>query len=284
MAEPAYFLTPDDRATLDRLIAAESRRFRSVRKAGEAAGDVDDQEYLTPEVFVARTPAGGIPALYEGSSTGTGTGTGTEDLSGDQPGYADCQVWRVLGEGVGETPTMSPLDAPYYRVYNMSAEDVPGDEWVLIARDKPGAWWVVRGGGATGALVVCGDPKSYADGIGHDTGTGSNEECPVVDAYEEAHTVDSVKFWYESFQVEFPDDADCGGGATGTGSGTGTEAAEPLNRTAVVKTRGYTGVIQVGKGDTVVCDDCTTAETQVFICVKDGLVVKTFEVPQHCPP
>ncbi len=278
-----HFLTPEDRETLDRLIAAESRRFRSVRKSGEAAADVDDQEFLAPEVFVARTPAGGIPALGEGytSWTGTGTlthvGTGTELLEDDAPGYADCAVWRVLGEGVGETPVLSPLDAPYYRVYNMSTSAVAGNTWVLVMRDKPGAWWVVQGGG--GGLDVCGNPTELAQP------TGTSCACPEREPVEVLYPdVTALKFYWKNFRTIEHLTGDCGRAEEDGGTGTGTGVDVPLGKTIEVRTEGFTGEISVGKGDAVICDDCSIVETVVIFCYEDGLLLDTCEIEQECPP
>ncbi len=280
-------LTPADQAVLKRLIAQANRLPRGESGARDStAGNLEHHDTSGPDVYVARTPPDGIPALNEGETswTGTGTlthaGTGTELLEDDSPGWAWCTVWKSIWfSGV---PYLLPVFSAPKKVLNVSTSQIPGDTWVIIKLDRRGDWYVDNGGGG-GALVVCGDPKSYEDSIldgGGGTGTGSNEECAVYDPFEEKHTVDSMKFWYEDFVVTFPDAEDCGGGGTGTGSGTGTEPAEALRRTAKVKTRGYTGVIQVGKGDPAICGDCSVVEGQVFICVKDGLITKTYEIPR----
>lgn len=284
------FLTPSDVAVLRRLLAREARAPRGEGAARDStAGNLEHHDTSGPDVYVARVPAGGVPALAENQLrwTGTGTlthaGTGTELLEDDVPGWAYCTVWKAVW--LAGRPRLLPVFAEPKRVLNVSTSAVPGDTWVVIKLDRRGDWYAEAGGGG-GALDVCGDPKTYEQSIldAHGgTGTGSNEECPVYDAFEELHTVDALKLWYEDFVTEFLSSADCGGGGTGTGSGTGTGAAEGLRRTAKVRTRGFTGVVQVGKGDPVICDDCTIVETQVFLCYHDGLLQKRYEVPQHCP-
>ncbi len=88
-----------------------------------------DDEYLTPEVYVAFTPSGGIPALSEGGDSGTALGPG------DTPGSADCQVYQLVS---GALQVVTGLTR---KVYNFGGAAVAGSEWVLVLRDKYGTWW-----------------------------------------------------------------------------------------------------------------------------------------------
>ena len=91
------------------------------------------------EIYVARTPVGGVPGLRP--QTGTGS---TEDAVGQ----ATCPLYRVGHSGV-EEGRLVPIDGSAL-VNNLSATAIPGSTWVLAKQDKFGDWWVEVGGGATG--------------------------------------------------------------------------------------------------------------------------------------
>jgi hypothetical protein len=95
-----------------------------------------------PETYVARTPAGGIPAM----DAGTSTGTGTTSLMDDVPGYAECTIYQLLHTG-STGPHLEPIPSLTRRVYNLSNDDIPGNVWIVVTRDKWGAWYPVGAGG-----------------------------------------------------------------------------------------------------------------------------------------
>jgi len=88
----------------------------------------DDDDLFAPEVYVAKTPSGGIPAL-SGSITGsavctiykmdpyTGTGTGSGE-----------DVLELVQAGFDET------------VHNVSDIAIPGESYKIVWRDKFGDW------------------------------------------------------------------------------------------------------------------------------------------------
>jgi hypothetical protein len=281
MSESGYFLTPEDREVVQRMIESEGRRWRGLQAHGESAGDADDQEILAPEVYVARTPTGGIPALAEGSTswTGTGTtthsGTGTEILEDDSPGEADCLIWQTVRSSAG-TPRLVPMDSYPHRVLNLSTTAVPGNAWVLIKRVKEGEWYAEVGGGG-GTIDVCGNPDPLGDNFsGTGTGTHDTGTCPVRGDNERNYLgITKIKFDQDSFQVT-------PGGACGADdsdrTGTGTDAHETG---VTVRTVGFTGEIQVGRGDPIICDaDCLVYETKRYLCVVDGLVYGYYDGPE----
>lgn len=95
-----------------------------------------------PEVYVARTPTAGIPALGV-----EGTGTSTDDV----PGSADCPIYQLVdAPGTAEDAFLSKVGQVEHTVYNVGEEDVPGDRWVVIIRDKFGKWLVVGNEGSGG--------------------------------------------------------------------------------------------------------------------------------------
>lgn len=139
MADEAYYLGREDREKF----LALWRDYTS-RRAPQPRHP-DRKLPQTPEVYVARTPPGGIPAL-------DAQGTGTSD--DDSPGSATCDLYRIVqdfGAGTGTADDGPPSLRPTGRtklVYNLSEAAVDGDAWVLVVRDKFGNW--VASGGAGG--------------------------------------------------------------------------------------------------------------------------------------
>ncbi len=126
--------------------------------------------YSAPEVYVARAPSGGIPALDDGS-----TGTGTGALNDDVLGYAECRVYKI--EGFGGTADFVPVDGLVRTVYNPTTTAIDGNAWVTIVRDKFGQWLVAGaggGGGSSDSFIV---DHVHVVGSG-DTGTGSGTHFP----------------------------------------------------------------------------------------------------------
>lgn len=128
MADPIYGLTDADRRKLKQLF---DDFYGESRTSPVRTQTPRDEEYLTPEIYVALTPAGGIPALAEGPDAGTAFG------EGDIPGSADCQIYQVIA---GSLDTITGVTRT---VYNLSESDIDGDSWILATRDKFGKWWAV---------------------------------------------------------------------------------------------------------------------------------------------
>lgn len=81
-----------------------------------------------PETYIAKTPAGGIPAR-----------------SGVTPGTADCTIYKVnSSEELEEVTNFSKT------VLNLSLAAVSGDLYVNIVRDKYGRWIVAPTDAAAG--------------------------------------------------------------------------------------------------------------------------------------
>lgn len=116
------------------------RAYKDEIFGSEAAPRREEQvDYLPPEVYVAITPMGGIPAYSGGTATGTGTGATDDDV----PGSAQCKVYRVLG--AGPSASMHRVGNLEVLVYNLSQVAVDENIPVLIQRDKFGKWFVAGG-------------------------------------------------------------------------------------------------------------------------------------------
>jgi hypothetical protein len=139
----AYFLTEDD-VLLLREVAREFRKMRTPARGGYREGEEMGQ---TPDVHVALTPSGGIAALRDYPATGTGTGTATAtggELT-NQPGSAECVIYRLEFQGRPATiPEFNPVagGALTKTVYNLMPVAIPGGLYVLVFRDKFGDWYV----------------------------------------------------------------------------------------------------------------------------------------------
>lgn len=143
-----FYLTEADVMFLRQL--KEEHTHRNVNTPNRFAQP--DPEFSTPEVYVALTPAGGIPALVPG------TGTGGSDI-GATPGTADCYIYR--NDLTTGQLTYSGFTKP---VYNLSGTAVPGNAFVIAERDKWGTWFAVdmsEGGGGSSLTVeeVDGSPS-----------------------------------------------------------------------------------------------------------------------------
>lgn len=162
-----YLLSENDRRVLKEVV-----RDYETRRGNVSSRSEQGTPSAAPEVYVARVPSDGIPALDEGF-TGTGTGTGTAD---DSPGYAVCAVYRVVLDGTG-TPTLIRVGDLNKVIYNLSTRTVSGGGWILTTRDKFGYWFAGGavdleddGAGATGTKIV--DHVHVVESIA-DTGTGT---------------------------------------------------------------------------------------------------------------
>lgn len=247
-----YLLSQADRDAVERVLGILGRAPPNAPNR-PAVGPWDDVPQA-PEVYVARTPAGGIPALVEQAGTGIA----------DQPGSATCRVYRLLPQAGGKR--LRPIPGLTKLVYNLSNSPIGAFRWVLVARDKLGDWFVVAiypvpdapfsGGGDTGT---------------GDTGTGTVPAFPP-DFPPGFLVCESSGFWVYRYACEpvsdhtiitFP-------GGVGTGSGTVT-SLYLLNeyRQRVVFSQAADGCAGVAVGDwefsrTVSCCDPTCADRQWY--------------------
>lgn len=124
------------------------------------------------DVYMVRTPTGGIDGLD------TAVGTGTSDPSSDSPGYADCAVWKIIvPETATDLPTMMPIDGLSLTVYNFSTTAIPANEWIKVSKDKSGRWIADTGSGGevdeVGSKIV-----DHVHVVQDSSGTGTGTSFP----------------------------------------------------------------------------------------------------------
>lgn len=136
--EERYYLTKVDKAKVDRLLKlAGDKSTNATGRLGDQG--VDHQEILAPEVYIARTPPGGIPASpIDDIRPGTGSGSMGQ---GDVFEWAECQVFMPIPEGDDGNIALLRVPGLTRRVYNPYSSAIPGDTWTLVHRDKFGKWW-----------------------------------------------------------------------------------------------------------------------------------------------
>lgn len=150
MPDKVYALTEADRKAVAELVQAHNRRIGNTQN--RPGPPLDDGS--APEVYIAKTPAGGIPALADlqcfddgslGTGTGSGTGVGTAPNDAriiHQPGSADCDIYRLVEKGEGCGAEMEIVTGVSRTVYNIFPKAAPGGAWVIVWRDKFGRWVV----------------------------------------------------------------------------------------------------------------------------------------------
>lgn len=133
---------------------------------------VDDIPEMSPEVYIAISPPGGIPSM-----SGLGTSIATM-------GSAVCSVYQTLNDGIIE-----PAGGLYFDVYNLSPSAIQGSTiddpvYVLIAREKFGKWIVIgstAGGGSEGPGTGTG---TGTGGETDDGGGGGTNPCDPITVQE----------------------------------------------------------------------------------------------------
>lgn len=114
---PSYVLSETDRAALAEMLGWW--RNQSVNATGRPGDTLDREEMSAAEVYVAKVPTGGIPAM-----------------ASSVPGAAKCNIYRKMSSG-----ELRPIDKAIL-VHNLTASEVPEDSWAMVKRDKWGTWFV----------------------------------------------------------------------------------------------------------------------------------------------
>lgn len=108
-------------------------RTQARRPTVGASADPRRDMYFAPDTYVAKTPDGGIGAIT------SETGTGSPALFDD----AECDIYRVNSRGNPE------LMSRRQKVYNYTETAIAANQWVLVTRDKFGAWLAVPNSAST---------------------------------------------------------------------------------------------------------------------------------------
>lgn len=207
MADEMFFLTAQDRDDLAAMLAEWRAEPENPRRPKPFR-----QRFQTPEVYVAKVPPRGIPALNQ---TGT-TGTGTEEPLDDVPGRAECEIF-VLDTEDPASLRFNPLADETRYVYNLSPRAISADEtpWVTIHRDKFGTWYVAA-------------PRSSAvTDLDFTDITQTVNVVTAVVSRECGLTVRNTPFTF-TFHLPVGSTVDIAVGAGNTGTGTGNDGDDTL--------------------------------------------------------
>lgn len=132
MASKVYLLSESDAESIRRLIDTSKRTIQQSRSRPPET-HTDHEEQQSSDVYIARTPDEGIPALNEEAGTGTGSIV-------DTVGYAECEIYRVLAP-TSTTPRLHRVSKHFSQVvYNILTIPIIGGAWILIDKDKFGRW------------------------------------------------------------------------------------------------------------------------------------------------
>lgn len=148
-----YILSEQDVIALRRL-AERVRHGEANRPPPTYPHDRDD--YLTPEHYIIRVPAGGLPGRTDGAVT-----VGSDTSQAGTVTGRKCEVYKSV-EG-----TLYPVGKSI-RVYNLDEQEIRGPAFARATRDKFGTWWA-----STGA-------EDADEVIGTGTGTGTAAVCPFT--------------------------------------------------------------------------------------------------------
>lgn len=128
MAKTWFYIEEDDAKIVNEVISDYRRRNRATASPLEAEREAEMDDMFTPEVYVAKIPEAGIPAL-------------TEDGGSPVPGTATCDIYKVISSMVGTTLVGAEFDKP---VYNVSAQSIEttseNGDYKIVWRDKYGHW------------------------------------------------------------------------------------------------------------------------------------------------
>lgn len=134
MATEVLFLTREDQKVLQAMIDRVKRGIEGrppTHPMTEQAWQ-EGEDHQAPEVYVAKVPADGIPAL-----------------KGNVPGVKLCSIYRVVHDP-GSTPSVQGVADHVEEVYNLSKVKVPTG-FTLVWRDKYGQWFTVHSEGKGGS-------------------------------------------------------------------------------------------------------------------------------------
>lgn len=119
------------------------------------------------DVYVAAVPPGGIPGMKLCQDK---PGTGTNDGLADQPGTAECEIYKIH-EDEEHGPEMRAYPTLSKTVYNISTKAI-NSAYVVVAKLKGKGWVAVPGNEDEVGTCDTGTGTGTGTGDG-DTGTGT---------------------------------------------------------------------------------------------------------------
>ena len=283
MATHLYLLTDEDLRAVRELVG----RVRSALQSPRSKYHFEDEEGA-PEAYVALTPADGILGM-EWPSTGTA-------VSGNMVYGAECGTYDVVDSGLG-FGNITPIGTTRI-VYNSSTVAIPGDQLILVIRDKGGRWWADWSVGIGEAFVS--DPgggdmcalarMDVTDPLAVDTDQGaftlrfSGSRWSGDVEYDYGNGSGIFEFWYEAGSLHLTLDGlelvNCGDacfaggpltghGSQGTGTGpTGGTGTSVANRT-VCQNTAFTVCVRCGCVDGWYCVDIGFGPEPLYLSSDD---------------
>lgn len=167
-------MTQADRDLIQRFL--DEKRRAPVNPTGRGReGVTEHEEWLTPEVYIAKiaNTTTGIPALV-----GSGGDADAVGFAGDEPGYADCTIYRILAES--GTPKLRKVSSVGRRVYNIFPEAIVDTPWIPVTRDKFGSWLAMGSVGTVGTGTDGGSGEPDCGFLILDCPTPVPECCPTA--------------------------------------------------------------------------------------------------------
>lgn len=137
--EPLITLSPSD----VRVIKDLAEKVRKLPQNNPLL-TTQDRPQGSPEVYIAKVPSDGIPALTLVGEAGTAGGN-------DQPGQADCDIYRI--DISVDPPELIGVDGLNKTVYNVYQNDIV-EPYVVIARSKFGRWLALPSGAVTEVVYL----------------------------------------------------------------------------------------------------------------------------------
>lgn len=181
--------TEEDKRILQALVAQAKAGRENVPTHG-LSNMAREDDFTTPDIYIAWPPAAGIPACWDDPGTAPAL-----------PGEATCDIYRIkVVSGEAELHAVPGLS---HKVYNLSNAKIDQD-WVVVGRDKFGKWLVI--GGAAGLPPGTEDNDILRwDHAG--TGSGGEGEWVIHDAPATSGTfaltvVDGVMTWTKFTEFE----------------------------------------------------------------------------------
>jgi hypothetical protein len=201
------------------MLSNEDRNLIKQRLGSRLPVDPSDSSRYSSEVYIAKVPSGGIPALVPAAGTAAG--------EYDKPGFEVCDVYQVSYADSGTEFELTPISGLSYPVLNLQESEI-AEGWILVVKEKGGKWVACVSGGDPnpdhwGVLqsdLAYGETTSVVLDVDSTIVTGVKAPKVPYDGYFPSQGNCLIRYidgdWYLVLGP-CPED-------TGTGTGTGTVA------------------------------------------------------------